>query len=181
MTKANNFPGLAAERGTAPGEPGTVFATRRQFPAMQHLQTRGKSSLFRFPSPHPSTQGQDTKPTPWSGQQSDTMTSGAAKPAKTTTTTPSTPRSSLKRKRGSTSALKPSTATPARQASAFKADDDEPSTKATKKQKKKQEEKRSRIFRKKAPLSFLEKLERAQSQRLVPSKQHAHPSLNLSG
>lgn len=78
--------------------------------------------------------------------------------------TPSAASGPLKRKRTAAVSGKPTTSTPASRATAFDADDDEPSAKATKKQKK-QEEKRSRIFRKKAPLSFLEKLERAQTQR----------------
>jgi hypothetical protein len=43
--------------------------------------------------------------------------------------------------------------------------DDEAPAKSVKKGKKKQVEKRGRIFRKHAPLSFLEKLNRAQTQR----------------
>ena len=93
-------------------------------------------------------------------------TSNAATHAKAMTMTSPAPSGSLKRKRTGPPAGKPLMSTPAAKTTPLDADDDEePSSKPTKKQKKKQEEKRSRIFRKKAPLSFLEKLQRAQTQR----------------
>ena len=137
------------------------LSDRTAFMARSSPRATRSSTRLTMPSTKPASAMSKTKTSP----SSDTS---SVKPM--TKPTPA-PTSSLKRKRPSApteETLKPSPATKTSALATLEdgdADDQESSSKSAKKQKKKQEEKRPRMFRRKAPQSFLEKLERAQTQR----------------